>query len=57
MTVVQYGPGEYAWRPDADGGRPVRDLPPRRFTAPAGGEVLAPALSLTVITGTGPAAP
>src|SRR5581483_8377529 len=45
FSIVQYSPAEYAWLARGEDSRPTRDLPPRRFTAPAG-PVRLPALSL-----------
>jgi hypothetical protein len=54
LGVVQYSPAEYAWLDRKDDSRPIRDLPPRRFTTD-GGTIEVPPLSLTVVTSEPPA--
>ncbi|MEO8811778.1 MAG: discoidin domain-containing protein, partial [Caulobacteraceae bacterium] len=51
FAVTQYGAGRYAWRPGGETGRPVLDLPPRRFRLAGAGEAIAlPPFSLTIVT-------
>jgi hypothetical protein len=54
-SVVQYSGAEYAWRDRGDTSRPIRDLPPARYTLAAGHTLVLPAMSLTVVSGEGPA--
>jgi hypothetical protein len=55
LQVVQYSAAQYAWRAAGDDSRPTRDLPPARFTLAAGRPLVLPAMSLTVVSGAGPA--
>jgi hypothetical protein len=54
VDVVQYSAAQYAWLAKGEEGHPLKDLPPVRFTLPAGQAVLLPAMSLTVVSGAGP---
>jgi hypothetical protein len=56
LRVVQYSAAQYAWRDRGAASRPVRDLPPAHYELPAGGALVLPAMSLTVVTGDGPRA-
>ncbi|HEY1427438.1 MAG TPA: discoidin domain-containing protein [Caulobacteraceae bacterium] len=55
LSVVQYSPAQYAWLARGEASHPSRDLPPARFTLAAGRTLVLPALSLTVVSGGGPA--
>ena len=48
FEVLQYGTGQYVWRPDGAAGRPTRNDPPRAFTQ-AGDRILLTPYSLTVV--------
>jgi hypothetical protein len=54
LTVVQYSGAQYAWRAAGEASRPARDDPPARFTLPPGAALVAPPMSLTVVSGAGP---
>jgi hypothetical protein len=54
-SVVQYGGAQYVWRDRGDASHPIRDLPPTRYTLAAGKTLVLPAMSLTVVSGEGPA--
>jgi hypothetical protein len=56
LRVAQYSAAEYAWADRGEASRPTRDLPPARYTLPAGRTLVLPALSLTVVTWDGPGA-
>lgn len=53
LSAIQYAPQDYIWLDRGPASHPIRDLPPRR-SAIAGGAVLLPAFSLTVVRGLGP---
>ena len=55
LRVVQYSAAEYAWLAKGDDSHPTRDLPPARFELGAGQPLVLPAMSLTVVSGDGPA--
>ena len=55
LTVVQYSPAQYVWLDRGEASRPARDLPPVRYALPAGRPLVLPAMSLTVVSGLGPA--
>lgn len=52
LAVTSYGPAQYRWRPAKAAGHPLRDLPPVQSTL-AGGPLVLPSLSLTVVRGSG----
>jgi hypothetical protein len=54
LSVVQYSAAQYTWLAKGEEGHPLKDLPPARFTLPAGQAALLPAMSLTVVSGAGP---
>jgi hypothetical protein len=56
VDVVQYSAAQYAWLAKGEESHPIRDLPPARFQLKPGEPVLLPAMSLTVVSGAGPAA-
>jgi len=47
--IYQYSPAQYRWRPDRERGRPVRDLPPAHWRAPASRALSLPPESVTVV--------
>ena len=47
--VAAYSPAQYAWLARGEDSHPLKDLPPRRFSLPAG-PIDVPALSLTVVS-------
>jgi hypothetical protein len=55
VSVVQYSPARYAWTGRGEHSHPSKDLPPVRFRLAAGPPLRVPAMSLTVVTGAGPA--
>jgi hypothetical protein len=55
LRVVQYSPEQYAWLDRGEASRPARDLPPVRYLLPAARALVLPAMSLTVVSGEGPA--
>jgi hypothetical protein len=55
VDVVQYSSAQYVWRARGEAGYPTRDLPPARFALAPGRTLVLPALSLTVVSGQGPA--
>jgi hypothetical protein len=55
VDVVQYSSDQYRWRAKGEAGRPARDLPPARYQLPSGRPLVLPAMSLTVVSGAGPA--
>ena len=57
LHVVQYSPAQYAWLDRGEASRPSRDLPPARYALPPGRTLTLPAMSLTVVSGEGPAPP
>ena len=57
VDVVQYSSAQYAWLAHGEESHPVKDLPPVRFAVKAGEPLTLPAMSLTVVSGAGPAAP
>jgi len=54
LTVATYGPDRYRWEDAGPASHPTLDLPPRRFTLPAGAPVTLPPWSLTVARESGP---
>jgi hypothetical protein len=56
LRVVQYSSAQYAWLDRGESSRPARDLPPARFVLAAGRPPVLPPLSLTIVSGAGPAA-
>lgn len=54
LATVQYGQDQYAWRAAGPNGHPVRDRPPRRFTASAE-SVMLPPWSITMVGWDSPA--
>lgn len=55
LRVVQYSPAQYAWLDRGENSHPSRDLPPTRFELDPGRTLVLPAMSLTVVSGAGPA--
>ena len=55
VSVVQYSPAQYAWLDKGEASRPAKDLPPARFRLAGGAPLLLPTMSLTVVSGSGPA--
>jgi hypothetical protein len=55
VGVVQYSPAQYAWVSRGEHSHPSKDLPPARFQLPGGRALRLPAMSLTVVSGSGPA--
>jgi len=55
LRVVQYSAAQYAWLDRGEASRPSRDLPPARYDLPPGRPPVLPAMSLTVVSGDGPA--
>jgi len=55
LSVALYSPKQYQWKDAGAASHPTRDLPPRRFTLPAGASLTLPPWSLTVARGSGPA--
>jgi hypothetical protein len=52
--AVQYSPAQYAWLDAGEQSHPTKDEPPVRFTLAGNAPILLPAMSLTVVTATGP---
>lgn len=55
LRVVQYAPAQYVWLDRGEDSRPARDLPPVRYELAPGRTLALPAMSLTVVSGEGPA--
>ena len=55
VELTQYGPAQYQWKAAGPNGKPSRDQPPSITRLAAAGTFTAPAYSLSVLVGRGPA--